>query len=423
MADVFDLWAALPHGPALAAAQTSGTVGEVIELLRAGAGAPDHLSAVRRVSANLAWAPALDAVAHGSDDPLLRAVHASSFIDRAWHARGRGGADTVTAEAWATSTAYLERAEQQLADLCLDDDPLAWSLRVTTSRELNLGLSETRRRYDRAIGAGAVADALDPDFLQDALPRWHGSWEQAEGFVAERRGAAAPGELAHALGAHLDVERWLEAKEDGGRTPDWVREPATAAGWREAAIASVWHPEHRESALTADAHATFALLFSAGGFLEEAAAHFRALGEPARSRQSWSYFTHTEAKFTASREVAYGLKPPTVLPIEPGAAPGTARGPAVPSPGQGAPAGLVATGAASGTGDAANTGPKLPAPAARGSGPRWRLRRSTPRPVNAVRRRRPSPPRPRGAPRRAWGRSRRSARGPATAARAAARRG
>jgi hypothetical protein len=157
----------------------------------------------------------------------------------------------------------------------------AWEIRITTARGLELGAGETRRRYDRLAALDPQVFAAQQACLQQIVPKWGGSWEQASQFVAECAAGAEPGSLGHLLVVDLAIERSV----DGEKTVP----PAMIDRVREAAARSVWHPHHRPGAATATAHANLALFFSTAGLPADAWHHFDALGN-SPVEGMWSYY-------------------------------------------------------------------------------------------------------------------------------------
>jgi hypothetical protein len=73
---------------------------------------------------------------------------------------------------------------------------------------------------------------------------------------------------------------------------------------RQAAMRSVWHPEHVRTAATATAHANLALLFTLAQQHADAAPHFEALGD-APVEGMWGYYdAQPEVPFRTQRDLA-----------------------------------------------------------------------------------------------------------------------
>ncbi|WP_454857018.1 hypothetical protein [Promicromonospora soli] len=131
--------------------------------------------------------------------------------------------------------------------------------------------------------------------LQQIVPKWGGSWDEASQFVAECAAGAEPGSLGHLLVVDLAIERWA----DGEKTVP----PAMVDRVRQAATQSVWHPHHTRGPATATAHANLALFFSLAGLPADAWHHFNALGQ-APVEGMWSYYNGAEAMYRTQRDAA-----------------------------------------------------------------------------------------------------------------------
>ncbi len=244
-------------------------------------------------------------VADAPDDVLARAVLGAREVVLAWDARGGGRASTVGARQFDMFFEHLERAERLLIDVCADRPDLApaWTSRLMTARGLELGLGETRRRYDRLAAHHPHHLAAQAQLLQRLCPKWGGSWEQALGFAREQAAAAAPGSPSGALVAIVHFERAIE--RDAGAPP--VSSAQVRDELVEAALRSVWHQDAHLGVEEVAAHSVFALAFSVGGHDRHAAPHFRVLaGRGARS--FWSYYDEPSAVYVASRDEAFAAE-------------------------------------------------------------------------------------------------------------------
>jgi hypothetical protein len=164
------------------------------------------------------------------------------LIQQAWRIRTSARAQDVSRDQFDRFHAGLRQAETVLIDAVAHrpDDPGLWASRLLTARGLELGRSESRRRYDRMA-------ALDPHFLpgqmhmvQNLCPRWSGTWDLVLAFAREAVAATPPGSPSAVLIAYVHVERWLNTERARGAYLESVRGELD-----EAADRSVRHPDFR----------------------------------------------------------------------------------------------------------------------------------------------------------------------------------
>lgn len=220
------------------------------------------------------------------DDPLARTLLADRLIQTGWAIRSGHRAQHVSRQQFSEFHAYLRRAELLLIDVCAEhpEYALAWYLRVITSRGLQLGLGETRRRYDRLAEHHPHHFSGQSQLLQQICPKWGGSWKAVHAFAQECVESAPAGGPSGALTAVAQMEQYLEVSEkEGTRAAEtYLRAPDNHARLRDAAARSVLHPAFRADAHHAvNAHSAFAAAHSAAGRPADAAPHFRALGDHA----------------------------------------------------------------------------------------------------------------------------------------------
>ncbi|MGW6687405.1 hypothetical protein [Streptomyces sp. NPDC054961] len=233
------------------------------------------------------------AMAADPRDPLARSLLADRLIRIGWGVRSGASAPYVSAARFRQFHGYLRRAETLLIDVCAEHPRfgLAWYLRITTSRGLELGLGETRRRYERLAEHHPHHYAGQQQFLQQSCPKWGGTWETAHGFAEECAKAAPPGGPNGALVAVAQLEQYLESHEKGdARTSGaYLNAPENRARLMAAARHSVLHPAARADAYAhTDAHNAFAAAHSAAARPADAAPHFRVLGDRA-NQFPWGY--------------------------------------------------------------------------------------------------------------------------------------
>jgi hypothetical protein len=229
--------------------------------------------------------------------PVLLAAH---LVQRAWTARTSARATHVSRAQFAEMHEYLRQAERILIDVTAREpaNALAWHTRLSTSRGLGLGQSESRRRYDRLAAHHVPHLSAQRNLLQQLCPKWGGSWEAAEAFVRECTAAARPGAPEGVLVADLHLERWLDLGTTDG--VKHLRQPSVHEELAAAAAASVLHPAYRSRFGWVSAHSTFAMVFSLIGDEPRAAGHFRALDGRA-GEIPWAYLPDPVAELQRRR--------------------------------------------------------------------------------------------------------------------------
>lgn len=241
------------------------------------------------------------AFADRPDDPLVRTLRAARYVTLAWEARGSGRASSVSAQRFERFHDLLRRAEQILIDVCAErpDFAPAWTFRLTTARGLELGLAEARRRFARLAVHHPHHGPAQVDLLQTLCPKWSGTWPDALGFAREQADAAPPGTASGALIPMVHLETWLL----GDETVAPIRSVDVRDEMRAAAARSVWHPGAQLGLLQVAAHSAFALAFSVGGHLRDAAPHFDLLAGRGDAKQ-WGYVNNPTGAYLRYREAA-----------------------------------------------------------------------------------------------------------------------
>ncbi|ROQ96335.1 hypothetical protein EDE04_2794 [Streptomyces sp. 2132.2] len=271
----------------------------------------DRALACRVVAEQQNAEPFLDeALARDPRDPLARTLLADRLIQIGWGIRSGYRAHHVSREQFQQFHAFLRRAEILLIDVCAEypDHALGWYLRVITSRGLELGPGETRRRYERLAEHHPHHYSGQQQLLQQICPKWGGTWEAAHGFAEECAKGSPPGAPNGALVALAQMEQYLETREkEGDRAAGtYLQNPAAHRALVEAAERSVLHPDADPDAYQlVGAHSAFAAAHCAAGRHAEAAPHFRALGDRA-SEFPWGYiggYDH-ETEFVRHRKTA-----------------------------------------------------------------------------------------------------------------------
>ncbi|MFC8800995.1 tetratricopeptide repeat protein [Promicromonospora sp. NPDC057138] len=251
------------------------------------------------------------AVAAEPDDPLARTLLARRYERISWEIRTGTWAVDVVAEKFEEFREWLVRAEQILIDVCVDhpEHVPAWEARLLTARGLELGQSEARRRYDRLAALSPHHYRAQRAYLQQVVPKWGGSWDAAEAFVAECASDAPDGSPSRALLASLQIERWLGLRE--------TLDDEALERLGEVARASVLHADHVPGPGADSVHAELALLYTFAERHDDAAPHFRALGDDPVSA-GWDYLDDKAQWYARSRAQALGgpVPPPPGAPSE-----------------------------------------------------------------------------------------------------------
>ena len=211
-------------------------------------------------------------------DFLARTLHAQRQIVVAWQARGRGPAASVSPERFAAFTTGLQRAEVALIQACAEDPSwtMPWYLRLVTARGLELGIPETRRRYDRLAELDPHHYEGQREMLQRLCPKWGGSWEEAFAFARSCATAAPSGSFVPALVADAHLELWVSLPAKEGR--EYLRRGDVRDEVDRAARDSVLHARARSGPSTVRVRTVLGALHAVAGDTAAADQHFRALG-------------------------------------------------------------------------------------------------------------------------------------------------
>lgn len=218
-------------------------------------------------------------------DGAAAAMLGQHLITVGWTIRTGSRAADVSAEQFATFHDWLRRAEAVLMDGIAHNpaDPALWTARLTSARGLQLGLAETRRRYDKLVLADPHHLPGQLQFLQRLCPKWSGSWEMLHRWCREAMQAAPPGAQQGVLVAEGHLEHWLA--EDGN---DYLTGEPARTELYEAAYRSVWHPDFRREPGWVRTVSTFAMLFSVIDDQRAVASLFAVLGDLG-SEHPWDY--------------------------------------------------------------------------------------------------------------------------------------
>lgn len=223
------------------------------------------------------------------------------YIAAGWEIRTSKRAQYVSREQFDALHDHLRRAERLLIDATAADpgNVAAWYARLTTSMGLEMGKSESRRRYDRLAAYDPHNLVAQRRMVQLLCPKWSGSWDAVFGFARECVAAAPPGDLTPVVIVEAHTERFLSF-EDDERTR-YIAE--TLPEVRDAADRSVCHPAHRPAYGWVAVHNMFAYYFAVARDYTRAAYHFRVIGNLA-SEYPWSGYSDPAERFAHLRDLA-----------------------------------------------------------------------------------------------------------------------
>lgn len=211
-------------------------------------------------------------------DTTAGALLGLHLIHVGWAIRTRARAKDVSREQFAAFHEWLRKAEQVLIDAAARNpaDATVWAARLPSARGLELGLAETRRRYDRLRAIDPLHYPGQIHFLQTLCPKWSGSWEQLHGWSREEMLAAPPGSLQGGLIVEAHLEHWRDL--EGAEHAAYLRSGPVWAELYEAAQRSIWHPQFRRDYGWVRVASGFAMVFGLLDDQRAAASAFAMLG-------------------------------------------------------------------------------------------------------------------------------------------------
>jgi hypothetical protein len=171
------------------------------------------------------------------------------------------------------------------------DNITAWYSLLVTSRWLELGVDETRRRFTEVVSRHPGHLRAHQQLLQQLCLKWGGSHEAMYAFAREAVTRAPAGSPLGSLVAMAHLEYWLHA---GTRRMEFFVDkrhfstPDVRAELRAAADRSVRHPDYRRRPGWARVHNEFAMALTLAGDRFAAAEQFRAIG-PHFTSVPWQY--------------------------------------------------------------------------------------------------------------------------------------
>jgi hypothetical protein len=250
----------------------------------------------------------LDALVKTDESAALPSIlFAGRHVKLAWDARTSADASDVSQAQFDSFTEHLRIAERVLIDVTArhPESVRAWSWRLVTARGLELGQSETRRRYDRLAAHNPHHYPAQLELLQQLCPKWGGTWGAAQGFARGAMESATPGSHSPALVVMAHLEQWVGLGR-GTVASGYLKQSSVVDEISGAAAASVLHPDYRRRFGWVNVQGVFAMAFSLIGDNARASVHFSALGHHA-SNVPWEYFDDTAAEFEKRRASALAV--------------------------------------------------------------------------------------------------------------------
>ncbi len=150
------------------------------------------------------------------------------YISYAWHARGSGWANTVTAEGHRLFEERLLKARDYLEKAYLSDqtDPIVPSKLITVAMGLGSDADEMEKQFRRSILADRTEFTAYNAKLTYLMPKWYGSQDAMFRFARETVRNAPPDSLAPLVLAKAHWEMYY-----GSNNREWYfRQPAV---WSE----------------------------------------------------------------------------------------------------------------------------------------------------------------------------------------------
>jgi hypothetical protein len=247
-----------------------------------------------------------EVLARDPDDLVAATILGNRLISIGWEIRTDKRAKDVSREQFAALHDYLRQSEQVLIDVCARDpgNAVAWTARQTTSMGLQLGQSESRRRYDHAVRAVPHYLPAQSSHLQQICPKWSGSSiEGVHAFARDCMLAAPPGShnatlVLEAIREHEGTVWDDDAALDAYRASAEYRDSIVGAAER-----SVLHPDFQHTTGWVGTLSTFAESLSRIQQWKAAKHCFVAMGNLASTR-GWDSWKEPEKKFREYRAKA-----------------------------------------------------------------------------------------------------------------------
>lgn len=223
------------------------------------------------------------------EQALAWLMRGSQRISEAWAARGRGYATTVEDGAWPTFFEGLDAAEADLMQAAGRDDPVAWSLLLTSGRGLDVPKEELAYRYRMATMTAPGLPIAADQYLQGLCAKWGGSDAAMLGFARDVVSSAPTGDPRHRLIPIAHFELGVNFRDEAKGSAAYREDPMARAEILAAAERSVFRkdfgttPHHR---LTTNWFA-----FALGWFrcFDEAKPLFERIGN-APTQWPWAFY-------------------------------------------------------------------------------------------------------------------------------------
>ncbi len=273
------------------------------------AGDPDDLATLIDVAASVPgceeWLPEVVRADLQATLPLL--LYGTRAIAWAWEARTGLLAKHVSRDQFALFFERLRIAEDGLQGVVRrePDNTTARYELVIVARGLQLGVDDTRQRFDQVISRHPGHVRAHQQMLQQLCLKWDGSHEAMHAFARDamlRAPAGSP--LGHLVAiAHLEHWAYLTRDKPANR---YLRSREVLASLHEAANRSVRHPDYRPQRDWPVVHNVFALVFSLAGDRQAAAEQFDLIGDLA-TEFPWQYLDGRDPgrRFRALRDEVY----------------------------------------------------------------------------------------------------------------------
>ncbi|WP_091559153.1 DUF4034 domain-containing protein [Micromonospora pattaloongensis] len=238
---------------------------------------------------------------HSALPLLVKGAHA---IHWAWEARGGGRASTVGDEAFRLFFKRLKLAED-----CLDevtdrdrDSATPWVFLVILGRGRQLGIDETRRRFEEVCRRYPWHLEAHDQMLQQLCRKWSGSHDLMHEFAQRTLAEMPAGSPLGRLTATAHLEHWLDLDSDEDAA--YIGSAEVRAQLLAAADRSVRHPDYVRRPGWPSVHNSFATAFSFSGDWTAAAEQFDIIGDLV-TEWPWQYMRRPDLAFLEYRKRAY----------------------------------------------------------------------------------------------------------------------
>ena len=231
------------------------------------------------------------------------------FESWAWAARGHGGANSVSPQAWALFAMRTEMAAMGLRELAdrADSNPLWYQLSLDVGLDQSKSLDELRAIFDRGVAKQPDYWPLYRRMLRILMPRWLGSSADVQGFIRDIS-VTADGQRDFEKYAEL---YWTYSSLEEDAVPLFVGALATWSVMQEG-FEELRH-DHPHSDVILNAYAKFACMANDADTYKDA----RVQLQDHISSAAWTTkvsLQHCDGEFAAAAAAARGHKftPPKV---------------------------------------------------------------------------------------------------------------